>query len=607
MPERTFRILNNLGTFWALGPRNIAKVLAYRLALRTGIHPVLRISARAPEGPFFTSKVQRAPLGALAGETWRDNGSWFSAHDFPLGGPPDWHANPFCPGARARADLNWNQIPDFSADLGDIKTVWEASRFDWALAMARRAALGDTTELDRLNTWLADWSQANPPYRGVNWKCGQEASIRVMHLAATALILDQENDPIPGLRALIAAHLARIAPTISYAIGQANNHGTSEAAALFIGGSLLGDTDGERYSAIGRRWLEERAQTLIAPDGTFSQYSVVYHRVMLDTYALAEVWRRRLQLPSFSTTLTARLASATRWLQAVVDPITGDTPNLGANDGARLIPLADMPFRDFRPSLQLSAELFCGARAIAAEGSWDQPRFWLGQRASTATLPAPVSATLDHGGFHVMRQGRAFALLRYPRFRFRPSQADALHLDLWVAGQNLLRDAGTYSYASPEGIWFAGTAAHNTVEFDGRDQMPRLGRFLFGAWLKAENVTPVACKEGMVTAAAGYCDNWGARHHRTVVLGDGSLTCTDRLSGNARSAVLRWRLAPGEWQLAGDGVTNGPVTLRLSGPERMTLRLVQSQESRHYLEKTLLPVLEARVDLPSEIITEIAF
>lgn len=600
-------MLRRIRTFWALGPRNIARVMAYRFALRTGIHPVLRIGATAPDGPFFASPVRRAPVDALAGENWRNNGSWFSVHDFPLGGPPDWHANPFRPEVRAEAELSWSRIPDFSADLGDIKTVWEASRFEWALAMAQRAALGEATELDRLNAWLADWSKSNPPYRGVNWKCGQEASIRVMHLAATALVLGQEKDPLPGLSALIAAHLARIAPTIGYAIGQANNHGTSEAAALFIGGSWLGTPDGARYATIGRRWLEERAQSLIAPDGTFSQYSMVYHRVMLDTYALVEVWRRRLQLPSFSVALTDRLASATRWLEAMFDPITGDAPNLGANDGARLIPLADTPFRDFRPSLQLAAELFCSARAIAAEGPWDQPLIWLGQRKSTATLPAPASVTLDDGGFHLMRQGQAFALLRYPRFRFRPSQADALHLDLWVSGQNLLRDAGTYSYASAEGAWFAGTAAHNTVQFDGRDQMPRLGRFLFGAWLKAESVTPVACRDGTVTAAAGYCDNWGARHHRAVVLSDHGLTCTDRLSGKARSAVLRWRLAPGEWRLTGDGVTNGSVTLRLSGPEGMTLRLVQSYESRHYLEKTSIPVLEAKVDLPSAIVTEVAF
>ena len=67
------------------------------------------------------------------------------------------------------------------------------------------------------------------------------------------------------------------------------------------------------------------------------------------------------------------------------------------------------------------------------------------------------------------------------RFRFRPSQADAMHVDLWVKDQNLLSDAGTYSY-NTDARWlkyFPGTQSHNTVQFDDRDQMPRLGRFLF--------------------------------------------------------------------------------------------------------------------------------
>ena len=38
------------------------------------------------------------------------------------------------------------------------------------------------------------------------------------------------------------------------------------------------------------------------------------------------------------------------------------------------------------------------------------------------------------------------AMLRYPRFRYRPGHADALHLDLWLGDRNILRDGGTYSY-----------------------------------------------------------------------------------------------------------------------------------------------------------------
>ena len=68
----------------------------------------------------------------------------------------------------------------------------------------------------------------HPPYRGINWACGQEASIRLMNLALAALILDTWDDPSPTMRWLVEAHARRIRPTLSYALGQDNNHGTAE-------------------------------------------------------------------------------------------------------------------------------------------------------------------------------------------------------------------------------------------------------------------------------------------------------------------------------------------------------------------------------------------
>ncbi len=596
-----------LRTYAALGPANLVRVGAYKLALRHKIHPVQRLREESFLGPFFGARSSALPRAAMARNGWREEGVWFGIHCFDARSVPDWHANPFT-GCRADASLPWFAIADFDPCIGDIKGIWEASRFDWLLAMAQRAALGDTTELARLNQWLEHWIGANPPYCGVNWKCGQEASIRVMHLAATALILGQVEAPLPALRTLVAAHLARIAPTIGYAIGQANNHGTSEAAALFIGGSWLGGRDGARWATTGRRWLEERARRLIERDGTFSQYSPVYHRVMLDSYALAEIWRRTLDLPVFSPVLHERLRAATLWLQAMMVTENGDVPNIGANDGAWLLPLTDTDYRDFRPSLQLAAVLFAGARAVAAPGVWDQPLLWLGVDRPEAVLPAPGSVTLDDGGFHILRAGTAMAVLRYPRFRFRPSQADALHLDLWLGGRNLLRDAGSFSYASEDGVWFGGTSAHNTVEFDGRDQMPRLGRFLFGAWLKADGVEAVRRSEsGKAMAAAGYRDAWRARHHRQIALRSDGLDCIDRLDGNADKAVLRWRLAPGDWHLAGDTLTDGKIRLQLSADTALTLRLKQAPESRYYLQREDIPVLEAEITLPATITTQVSF
>jgi hypothetical protein len=542
---------------------------------------------------------------------WQNYGLWFGAHEFVYSDPPDWHLNPF---TKARIDFSrpWYSIADFDGPCGDIKAVWEASRFDWLIAMAQRAALGSHADLSRLNRWLEDWSRSNHPYFGANWKCGQEASIRLLHLALAASLLDQVENATAAVTQFIRVHLARVASTFSYAIAQQNNHATSEAAALFVGGSwlqALGFAEGASFERMGRRQLERLARRLIATDGTFSQYSLVYHRVMLDTYCFAESWRRLLRLRAFGQDALQRVCAATLWLQGVIDVCSGDGPNLGANDGARLMGFTDSGVRDFRPTLQWAAALFLDRRAIADLGTWDQPAAWLGIRPPNHALEPPTSMTFDAGGLHVLRHGTRTAYLRYPRFQFRPSQADLLHVDLWVDGENVLRDGGTFSYNTSDRktSYYSGTPSHNTVQFDGRDQMPRLSRFLFGAWPKAVDVEPVQMRNGGLEAAAAYSDWHGARHHRHLRLESGRMICTDQVSGAARRGVLRWRLLPGDWQLEGNCATNGKTKLTIETRDEITIRLTTGYESRAYLCESPLPVLEASLPVPASVRTILEF
>lgn len=602
--------LTKLRTYARLGPTSIARVAAYRLGLKSGWHPVQRLTAPVAAPPFFrASALQEQGQTPPANTAWDDALWWFGWHRQPLPDtPPDWFANPFSDAPQPDATYDWWRIPDFGA--GDIKGLWEMSRLDWAVAWATTAANGDTLALDRLNCWLADWAHENPPYKGPNWKCGQEASLRVMHLVTSAWVMGQARAPETGLVDLVRAHLQRIAPTMSYAIGQQNNHGTSEAAALFIGGSFLAGYDprADAWAHKGRRWLEDRAATLIAPDGSFSQYSVTYHRVMLDTYALAEAWRRHRDLPTFSDRLLSRLGAATDWLWVMTDAAMGDAPNIGANDGARIVQIMGVDYRDFRPSIQLAAALFHGKDAFGI-GPWTALLRWL-EVPDGATSQLPSSTSFDDGGYHVLRAAKGMAVLRYPRFAFRPGQADALHVDLWHDGVNLLRDAGTFSYNAEGATWFSGTAAHNTVEFDGRDQMSRMGRFLFGDWLSADTVTPVQNVGDDIgtTAAAAYTDAKGMRHHRTITLTANGLTCIDKITGNFNTACMRWRLAPGAWDLVGTILRYDSATVAITvngvpvAPERTT-----TSESRYYLQQSDIPMATVTVNGPATLTTKVTF
>src|SRR5690606_30836027 len=60
-------------TYLALGPLNLARVAAYRGALRLGVHPVIRLRGEAPIGPFFAHPSNGSrPSRLVPRQTWRD-------------------------------------------------------------------------------------------------------------------------------------------------------------------------------------------------------------------------------------------------------------------------------------------------------------------------------------------------------------------------------------------------------------------------------------------------------------------------------------------------------------------------------------------------------
>lgn len=605
-----YLLATKVQTALALGIPNLARAVSYRLGVKTGINPVRRIKGKLPTGDYF-NPLELPVLSLPEPKNWKDTAKLFSYWSYQLNGEiPNWNSNPLTGTPVKAAHKEWWKIPDFDPAVGDIKQIWELSRFDWLLAFAQSVRAGNTASLGKLNLWLSDWCNNNPPYQGPNWKCGQEASIRVMHLAMAAKILGQVKPANSALLNLVKLHLQRIEPTIQYAVAQDNNHGTSEAAALFIGGSWLeanGVSEGSKWKKIGCKWLENRSARLIGKDGSFSQYSLNYHRVMLDTFCMVEVWRKELNLPLFSKNWYTKAAAASEWLRTLINPINGDGPNLGANDGARLLPLTDTDYRDYRPSVQLAMVLFTQSRAYSANGDWNIPLKWLEIDLPETIAAKPQSTVFDDGGFAVLRNEQVMALLRYPRFKFRPSQADALHVDLWIHNQNVLRDAGTYTYNTDKKWldYFPGTESHNTVQFDDRDQMPRLSRFLFGNWLKTSFLEPLQIKQDQVTFAAGYTDSQQAKHHRYMALNKTSLQVTDKVEGFHKKAVLRWRLAPGNWVLQDNTVTNGEHEIQVcSSAPIVRFELVTGWESRYYLEKTEIPVLEIEIHETGTLTTE---
>jgi asparagine synthase (glutamine-hydrolysing) len=418
---------------------------------------------------------------------------YFEHKSIKTGFPPDWHIDPLS-GKELDSRKHWSELSD-DADV-DIKFIWEASRFSRVYALVRAyASTRDEKFPEAFWELIQSWAESNPPNTGPNWMDGQEAALRLMAwtFGFYAFMDSPSSTPerIAQLTVMLAAHAERIYKNIDYAISTHSNHTISEAFGLWLVGMLFPELkDSEKHVALGRKLLEQEATAQIFPDGSYSMYSLNYHRFVLHIY-LAAMRLGELNDSSFSNVLKNRVAKSIDYLYQLIDPETGQMPIYGSNDGALVLPLNNCDFTDYRPLLQLGSYATKGTRLFQS-GAWDEPLYWLygpqALQANNVDAPPQSSQSYAIGGISILLSSQSKAIIRCTNFRARPSHADQLHVDLWIHGHNIACDAGTYLY-SGQGIWrngLAHTAVHNTVTVDHQDQMKMLTRFTWTNWAKGK-------------------------------------------------------------------------------------------------------------------------
>ena len=410
----------------------------------------------------------------------------------------------------------------------DLQVFWKLNRHQHFITLGIAFWLtGDQRYVDTFSAQIQSWIDTNPLQHGVNWHHGIDVSIRI--IAWTVAFQFFRDSPVfreqtgkAFLKSLwqqadfLSSHLQpaetpRVVP---------NNHMVAELTGLALVGAAFPEfRNAAAWRDAGLRLVNQQATAQTHPDGVNKEQATGYHRFVAELLLLIVARSRESALPP-APILEDTLERMLDYVLFTTTP-AGTAPMWGDSDYARALGLGhDKDFWDFRPLLAAGAALFGRPDWKFVAGRFDEEAFWLLGATGLnrweqldAHPPKQTSRAFPEAGLYVIRDAWA-ADADVAFFRCGPfglggegqcahAHCDLLSFVLWVNGQPLLVDSGTYMYHGPWRDHFRLTAAHNTVKIDGRDQALPMPHF---NWKQIPEAKCTVWTGERVTGALTYSD-----------------------------------------------------------------------------------------------------
>ncbi|MDB4916311.1 MAG: putative Heparinase family protein [Gemmatimonadetes bacterium] len=456
-----------------------------------------------------------------------------------FGSPVDWHLDPTTGRRAPRA--HWSRIPYLDASIiGDHKVIWEINRHQQFFVLGRAYLVtGDARFAECFAEQLSSWMDENPPKQGVNWASSLEIAYRSIawlwafefFRGAAAFTPEIHARALKHLL-LNGRHLERYLSTYF----SPNTHLTGEALGLLSIGTLLPEFHrASAWRELGWGILERHIPLQVLDDGVYFEQATYYHRYTVDIY-LHAVLLRRSAGAAVSARTVKRLDSAVGYLADLTRP-DGSIPVIGDDDGGRLVLLESRNLMDVRAALGTASVTLARDEYAAVAGGATEELLWLlGPAAAHAVdinarsaPPAHLSTLFPAGGYAVMRDGWG-AGANHAVIDCGPlgamncghAHADALSIEISVAGCAMIVDPGTYTYTvSPEERdHFRHSASHNTVTVDGQSSSVPSGPFSWAhrADAKVERWSTGAHADVLVASQSGFMRLADPVQHRRTVL-----------------------------------------------------------------------------------------
>lgn len=479
----------------------------------------------------------------------------------------------------------------------DVKVAWELSRLRHVVALAQSVAVGPavaTEDLRVIDEDVTSWIRANPIGRTVNWACAMEVALRAVNLICADGILLAAGRPVSDRTQLVRSlyqhgwFLNR-----NLEISDLNgNHFLADAVGLIWLGRFFEEFgEGEKWWRSGVSMVQEAAHEQVLTDGLDHEGSLPYHALVLEMFLCA-----RLAAGDGLRDIDPVLG---RMLDALagVCGADGRIPDIGDDDGGRVLALGGGEARDARRVLALGGALLDHDSSLTAAGdrAHGEEALWL-----TGTLPEPATGEparrprlFADGGIAVLGGAGDHVVIDVGRVGFRGrgghGHLDALSYEATLGGALAVRDSGTGSYTGDpdlrnelRDVW-----AHSVVVVDRRPYATLGGTAQLWA-IEGDAPPGIISIEGDhdeqrlvvrqdLPAAAG-----AARLERTYTWRPGQLGVHDRLEGPPGASVESLLQLPAGTEAASK-VLRGPLhDYSLESAPVMTVTVVVCRASERY-------------------------
>ncbi len=469
----------------------------------------------------------------------------FGWRELELPSPIDWsrtldHDHP---------DERWPQehyiLIDFYHDpsrpLLDVKWSWELNRFQHLLHLgAAWRITGDETYAAATRDHIGSWVDQVTYPLGVHWSSNLEVALRMLSWARCHILCADssswDTSFLTRFLPYLFVHACHVEKefTIHHTLG---NHVAGEACALLQLACLYGDFPlADRWIAKSKKIIQRVVPRLILEDGVYSEQSTGYLKFVLE---LLLSGLHALDAPGqdFSHRVRERMSAAIRFGTAVA-PNPRSVTMIGDCDSgsafgwylsdywnfeslfmASWILLPESRPEKIHQSLPAESFLLTGLKGLA---EYKKMNNGVDVRAQTPSQGKGKGySEFRSGGYVISSDSRMTLIFDDGPLGISPGyghgHADGLAFILDVDGQPFITDPGTMLYNGPV-MWrnyFRGTAAHNTVSVDGRDQSEPIDTFLWSAPL---NISLDDTREGATWRLFGGSLKWGkVVHHRSLV------------------------------------------------------------------------------------------